>query len=48
MSTLTVTAWPTADALPAVLELARTAKSPVIKILALRGYIRLALEAGEA
>jgi HEAT repeat protein len=34
--------WPSADALPAVAEFARSAKSPTRKVLALRAYIRLA------
>jgi len=34
--------WPTTDALPAVAEFARTAKGATQKVLALRGYIRLA------
>ena len=36
--------WPTTDALPAVAELARTTASPTFKVLALRGYIRLAAQ----
>jgi len=36
--------WPTADALPAVAELARSGKTPVRKVLALRAYIRLAAQ----
>jgi len=36
--------WPTADALPDVAELAKKPPSPTIKILALRGYIRLAVQ----
>jgi len=34
--------WPSADALPAVAEMARSAKSATRKVLALRAYIRLA------
>ena len=34
--------WPTADALPVVTKLAKTSTNPTLKILALRGYIRLA------
>jgi len=34
--------WASPDAVPAVAELARTAKSPTRKVLALRAYIRLA------
>jgi len=34
--------WQSVEALPDVKELARTAKDPKVKILALRGYIRLA------
>jgi len=34
--------WPTADALPDVVKLAKTSTSPRLKILALRGWIRLA------
>jgi len=33
--------WPTADALPDVVKLAKTSSNPKLKILALRGYIRL-------
>jgi hypothetical protein len=36
--------WPTVDALPALIELARSAKDPALKVLALRGYIRLAAQ----
>ena len=36
--------WPTADALPAVAQLARTSTSPTLKVLALRGFIRLAAQ----
>ena len=33
--------WPTVDALPDVTQLAKTSSDPKLKILALRGYIRL-------
>jgi HEAT repeat protein len=33
--------WPTADALPHVIQLAKTSKDPKNRILGLRGYIRL-------
>ena len=33
--------WPTAEALPDVVKLAKTSTDPRVKILALRGYIRL-------
>jgi len=33
--------WPTVDALPDVAQLAKTSSDPKLKILALRGYIRL-------
>ena len=36
--------WPTADALPAVAELARTARGATQKVLPLRAYIRLAAQ----
>jgi HEAT repeat protein len=36
--------WPTVDALPALTELAKTSKDAALKILALRGYIRLAAQ----
>jgi HEAT repeat protein len=34
--------WPDAEALPKLAQLAKSATDPVIKILALRGYVRLA------
>ncbi len=36
--------WPTPDALPTVLELARGAGTPVEKVLALRGAVRMAVQ----
>ena len=36
--------WSTPDALPAVAELARTAKNATLKVLAIRGYVRLAAQ----
>ncbi len=36
--------WQTVDALPAVAELARTVKDPTQKVLAVRAYIRLAVQ----
>jgi HEAT repeat protein len=36
--------WPTPDALPALAQLARTAQDATLKVLALRGYIRLATQ----
>ena len=35
-------AWPSVDAAPALLELARSARSPVHQVLAMRGYLRVA------
>jgi hypothetical protein len=37
----TLCEWPTPDALPLVADLVKTAPTPTIKILALRGFVRL-------
>jgi HEAT repeat protein len=36
--------WPTPDAMPDLAELAKTSKDATIKVLALRGYVRLAAQ----
>ena len=40
--------WPGAEALPSLAQLAKTAANPTFKILALRGYIRLAAQQDDA
>ena len=43
-ATTALTNWPTADAAPDLLTLARSAENPTHKILALRGFLRLAAD----